>query len=303
MTQLGKNIWDDPNYAIGSVKPSAKAFDLGTAQVPFRNLYVEHIVGGAELINNADWLQWESNVGVDTDVLRLNASNNVELNAPSGQQIDLEINKLRSWYLASDGTWNQDATNGSDIVLNKTVGVIRRADTAGRMFLEPGGTNSTAQGAVLSLSGNTAGGGNNGKVGIQAGDAAAANINLNAQNATGFINFSTQGLEGWRISASRQLLQEATNGSDIVFTKATTAIQLQSGANGRTGTFTLNGATPVVVSNTSLAAGDMIIITRDTIGGTPLAFALTARTNGASFSVTGTATDTSGMRYVLIRIN
>jgi len=88
----------------------------------------------------------------------------------------------------------------------------------------------------------------------------------------------------------------------VIFSAATAGIQLKSGANGRTGTFTLNGATPVVVNNTSLAAGDQIVITRDVPAGTPGVWNLTARTDGASFAVTGTALDTSVMRYSLIRI-
>lgn len=88
----------------------------------------------------------------------------------------------------------------------------------------------------------------------------------------------------------------------IAFANATDGITYKSGANGRVGTFTLNGATPVTVNNTSLAAGDLIEIFRDTPAGTPGVWHLTARTNGTSFAVTGTALDTSGMTYKLTRV-
>ena len=120
------------------------------------------------------------------------------------------------------------------------------------------------------------------------------------------LNASTGNLVKIGINAAAILTVAAaslTSSVNLVFSVATQGVQLQSGANGRTGTFTMNGATPVVVSNSSLAAGDQIIITRDTPDGTPGAFNLTTRTNGTSFAVTGTASDTSGMRYTLVRIN
>jgi len=117
------------------------------------------------------------------------------------------------------------------------------------------------------------------------------------------LSLATNSLARWVVGTSGQLSNDSTNGGDLIFAKSTTGVQLQSGANGRTGTLTLNGATPVVVSNTSLAAGDMIILERDTIGGTPLFYTVSARTNGTSFSVTGTATDTSVLRYWLVKVN
>lgn len=97
--------------------------------------------------------------------------------------------------------------------------------------------------------------------------------------------------------------KDLTAAGNLIFSALASGIQLQSGANGRTGTFTANGATPVVVGNTSLAAGDMIIVSRDTPAGTPGAWNITARTNGTSFTFTGTASDTSGFRYWLVRVN
>lgn len=68
------------------------------------------------------------------------------------------------------------------------------------------------------------------------------------------------------------------------------------------GTFTLNGATPVTVSNTSLAATHSILITLVTVGGTvsPNLPAIKTRTNGTGFTVAGTAADTSIYSYKLI---
>lgn len=86
------------------------------------------------------------------------------------------------------------------------------------------------------------------------------------------------------------------------FTVAASGIILKQGANGRVGTFVLNGATPVTVNNTSIAITDAIIISLNTVGGTvgahPAILTITASTG---FTVAGTALDTSTYNYVIIK--
>ena len=123
---------------------------------------------------------------------------------------------------------------------------------------------------------------------------ANADFNFYIGNATGFFVI--------RDSSSTDVLDISSLGN-VRFNLPVGGVEYKSGANGRTGTFTLNGATPVVVNNTSLSASDRIIIVRDIPAGTPGAFSLTVRTNGASFTVTGTAADTSGMAYFLVKVN
>lgn len=68
------------------------------------------------------------------------------------------------------------------------------------------------------------------------------------------------------------------------------------------GTFTLNGATNVVVANVNLAADDQIIFTLVTVGGTVGAAPnVKTRTNGTGFAVAGTAGDTSVYQYRIMR--
>ncbi|MGL4811900.1 MAG: hypothetical protein ACRCXM_08990 [Beijerinckiaceae bacterium] len=68
------------------------------------------------------------------------------------------------------------------------------------------------------------------------------------------------------------------------------------------GTFTMNGATPVVVANARLGAGDQVIFTLVTVGGTvgdpP---SIKTRTNGTGFTVAGTAADTSVYAYRILK--
>ena len=67
------------------------------------------------------------------------------------------------------------------------------------------------------------------------------------------------------------------------------------------GTFVLNGATPVTVANTAVTAGSMIIVTLLTVGGTVGAIpAVTSITPGTGFTITGTASDTSTYNYLRI---
>lgn len=68
---------------------------------------------------------------------------------------------------------------------------------------------------------------------------------------------------------------------------------------GRSGTYTLTGATPVVVANKFVTANSVIAQTLKTIGGTPAAHTVTSITPGTGFTVTGTAGDTSVYNYVI----
>jgi len=67
---------------------------------------------------------------------------------------------------------------------------------------------------------------------------------------------------------------------------------------GLSGSFVASGATPVVVPNVNLAAGDFVGIMLVTPGGTVGAMpAIVTRTNGTGFNVVATAGDTSTYGY------
>lgn len=75
---------------------------------------------------------------------------------------------------------------------------------------------------------------------------------------------------------------------------------VKEGSNARMGTLVLTGATPVVVANTSVTATTRIFLTANVTGGTPGHFWVSARSAATSFSVTGTAGDTSTLAYLLV---
>ncbi len=68
------------------------------------------------------------------------------------------------------------------------------------------------------------------------------------------------------------------------------------------GTVTLNGATPVVVADTRVTAGSIIVFTLKTAAGTvsPNAPNVLTITPGTGFTVGGTAVDTSVYNYAII---
>lgn len=77
-------------------------------------------------------------------------------------------------------------------------------------------------------------------------------------------------------------------------------VSVAEGANARSGTLVLTGATPVVVANTSITATTRIQLTHNVPGGTPAFAWVSARSAGVSFTVTGTAGDTSTLAYFLV---
>lgn len=93
-----------------------------------------------------------------------------------------------------------------------------------------------------------------------------------------------------------------TFSGNLSVTTATSTLVLKQGANGKTGTFTLNGATPVSVSNTSVTANSVVILTLKTVSGTvsPSAPNVQTITPSTGFTVAGTAGDTSVYNYHII---
>ena len=71
------------------------------------------------------------------------------------------------------------------------------------------------------------------------------------------------------------------------------------GGSAVVGTLTLNGTTPIVVNTTAVATTSKIFLSRKTLGGTMGHFSISAQSAG-SFSVTGTALDTSTVNWLVV---
>lgn len=125
----------------------------------------------------------------------------------------------------------------------------------------------------------------------------------------GFSAGGSQQSPNWQVSSAGVItasaassFTSATMSSNLTFTAVGVGPILKQGTNALVGTFTLNGTTPVTVSNTAVAITDAIPISLNTVGGTvgvqPHIATITAATG---FTVVGTASDTSIYNYALIK--
>lgn len=74
-----------------------------------------------------------------------------------------------------------------------------------------------------------------------------------------------------------------------------------STAAATSGTFTCNGTSNVTITTTAAAANNIVLISLNTVGGTVGAIPkVTTITAGASFTVAGTASDTSVYNWMII---
>ncbi len=93
-----------------------------------------------------------------------------------------------------------------------------------------------------------------------------------------------------------------TSAGAMVFSTASSGPTLKRGANGRVGTFTANGVTPVTVNNTSIAVTDAIVISLNTVGGTVGALpSIQTITASTGFTVAASALDSSTYNYCIIK--
>jgi hypothetical protein len=89
--------------------------------------------------------------------------------------------------------------------------------------------------------------------------------------------------------------------SDLAAGLAGKGPRVKEGTNAKMGTLTLNGATAVTVPTTAVTASSRIFLTIQAPGGTPAGVAyVSGRTAGTSFTVKGTAGDTSTVAWLIV---
>ena len=121
-------------------------------------------------------------------------------------------------------------------------------------------------------------------------------------NAGVIGEYTITGTAGSVVMSTSPTITTPTISGAETFATATSGPVLKQGANGRVGTFTLNGATPVTVSNTSVAVSDAIIFSLNTVGGTVGAYpTIQTITAATGFTVAGSALDTSVYNYAIIK--
>lgn len=143
--------------------------------------------------------------------------------------IDIKTNALTRWNIDTSGNLTQDATNGGNLIFTKSAFTIRAntSDAADNksIFISAGGGVGNNRGAAIQLYGNEVVGSDAGDCVIFSGSVAGSMVLIDASNSTGFIRFDVNANERWRMNASGQLVQNATNGGDIVMSIATGIIR------------------------------------------------------------------------------
>jgi hypothetical protein len=105
-----------------------------------------------------------------------------------------------------------------------------------------------------------------------------------------------------RLGAPVNTAGNVTLGGNLTLTNAfSSTANPVVGGSAVVGTLTLAGATPVVVNTTAVATTSKVFLSRNTLGGTMANFSITAQIAG-SFSVTGTAGDTSTVNWLVINV-
>lgn len=147
------------------------------------------------------------------------------------------------------------------------------------------------------------------------GIAGADNVTIGTSTITGGTNgrvlrddagvigeYAITGTAGSVVMSTSPTITTPTISGAETFATATSGPVLKRGANGRVGTFVLNGVTPVSVSNSSIAITDAIIFSLNTVGGTVGAYpAIQTITANTGFTVAGTVGDTSTYNYAIIK--
>ncbi len=121
-------------------------------------------------------------------------------------------------------------------------------------------------------------------------------LKADASNNT-VVNALTAKKTSFTVNGVEQAYVDATG----IHLPLTEGIALKTGSNGKAGTFTCNGTTPVVVATTGFLAGSVVIISLKTVGGTVGALPhLATATPATGFTVVGTASDTSVYNWAII---
>lgn len=135
---------------------------------------------------------------------------------------------------------------------------------------------------------------------------AAINFNLDTGNT---LYFNVGGVPKLDFNGT-QLFPNVDGGVDLgsalnafgsVYLGLGKTLGLKSGVNGKAGTVTLNGVTPVAVATTAFKDTSVVIFGLKTVGGTVGAYpVLQTATPNTGFTVAGTAADTSVYSWIIL---
>ncbi len=263
MPTLGRPLWDDPNFVLGTILPSSPGtFDLGSADHPFRNMYLSGSV---------------VNPGDDT------VGGNLVFTAASAKIIPGATSLL--FRNNADGATNLSISNAGAVVIRAGLTV-----TAGGVTLTAGNlTFGAASGKIIP-----------GATSLLFRDTGDTTTNLTiAENGTVTARGQIVGQSGAAITGNVGV----TSGSILIQSTGEGFYQKVGGANARGGTVVVNGTTPVVVNSTAMNADAVIVFSLKTVGGTVGAIPhVSTYVVGTSFTIVGTASDTSTYNWMMMNL-
>lgn len=133
-----------------------------------------------------------------------------------------------------------------------------------------------------------------------------AKIRIGAPGSSGKIEFATTAFATvrWNIDSVGDLNSDGTNGGNFNLVKAGTKMTVKAGGGGATaGTVVCNGTSDVVTNTTSMVAGNLIVFSLNTIGGTVGAIPrVKSLSSGTSFTINCTAGDTSTYNWIMFGV-
>lgn len=245
-------LFRDDGMMIGDLLPAQpSAFDIGSPTLPIRNVYADNIIGAITTLANGEWIRGLDSGGVAIDLLRIDATNDTELNAKTGRSIQFQINNLTRWSVDSAGSLIADNTNALNAFIGKNS--ADAADT-GSLTISAAAAGTPNRGAYLSLAGNEHA--DDGAVTLAAGWGSANPPPLNLVSSNGHILLRT-GPDGVAIVTRVQLTKDGSLALDRTNTAAgTTGNQV---INKMAGSVNIAaGGTTITVTNSLVTAASNI---------------------------------------------
>lgn len=187
-------------------------------------------VTGVQLPNDT-YITSVDNAGTGTNsLLKSSTDDDTYLNCDAGELI--KLSEAGTAKLTIDPTAAGDADD-VDVILGKTAttapvftirGQTADGDDDGILYLASGGAAATSRGGYIQIQSNETSGAADLKV--IAGDSSGAHLYLDAGNASGDIYIEPGGSTlRWTFGSAGDLTQNATNGGNIVMSKASTGFR------------------------------------------------------------------------------
>lgn len=224
--------------------------------------YLASVIPLGSTFDNAAWFKARNAAdSADIDVLRVDATDDTELNADVGDVIKLRIggdaNRLFTFNASSDTAHSLTfGDGGTTATQDFTISASNAdADDDSILYLTGGGAYASngTRGAYIAMKGNEASGA--GDVVIAGGSAAGSDISLSPLASDGRTILGANGANRWIVASTGALQSDATNGGSLVFLKAGTSVVEYVGTLAAAGS-TQADAGQIVTQLTTITAAD-----------------------------------------------